>query len=74
MAEKEEGAIGLNGSLNATKTEVETNDMMIERMACDAFPFTAICPLFPYIRVVYYCERFNKVQQSGALMFMTQVE
>ena len=49
MAKREKGAIGMDGTMKPTATEVDTNDMTCHHITGDPIPPTTICTHFPRI-------------------------
>ena len=49
MAKREKRAVGMYGTLKATATEVDSNDMTCHRITGDPIPPTTICTHFPRI-------------------------
>ncbi|KAK4594266.1 hypothetical protein RGQ29_018089 [Quercus rubra] len=49
MAKREKRAVGMDGTLKATATEVDSNDMTCHRITGDPIPPTTICTHFPRI-------------------------
>ena len=49
MAKREKGGIGMDETLKATSTEVDSNDMTCHRITGDPIPPTTICTHFPRI-------------------------
>ena len=49
MAKREKGGIGMDGTLKATASEVDSNDMTCHRITGDPIPPTTICTHFPRI-------------------------
>ena len=77
MAKREKGGIGMDGTLKATATEVDSNDMTCHRITGDPIPPTTICTHFPrilrrIIRIVITRntdrKRVFEVEQSRALV------
>ena len=72
MAKREKGGIGMDGTLKATATEVETNDMTCHRITGDP---TTICTHFPRIlrriidtRSTINRKRVSEMEQSRGLV------
>ena len=49
MAKREKRAVGMDGTLKATASEVDSNDMTCHRITGDPIPPTTICTHFPRI-------------------------
>ena len=75
MAKREKGGIGMDGTLKATATEVDSNDMTCHRITGDPIPPTTICTHFPRIlrRIIVTTrntdrKRVSEMEQSRALV------
>jgi hypothetical protein len=51
MAKREKGAIGMDGTLKATATEVDADHMTCHLITRDPIPPTTICAVFPIIHL-----------------------
>ena len=49
MLKRENAAIGMDGALKLTATNVDANDMTSLLIACDPIPCTTICTIYPGI-------------------------
>ena len=77
MAKREKGAIGMDGTMKPTSTEVDTNDMTCHHITGDPIPPTTIGTHFPQIlrRIIRIVitrntdrKRVFEVEQSRALV------
>ena len=75
MAKREKGAVGMDGTLKATASEVESNDMTCHRITGDPIPPTTICTHFPRIlrRIIVTKrltsrKRVSEMEQSRGLV------
>ena len=75
MAKREKGGIGMDETLKATATEVDSNDMTCHRITGDPIPPTTICTHFPRIlhRIIKRIftdnrKRVSEMEQSRGLV------